>query len=110
MRAVASITPSKPEPSARPGLAQSEAQPGTMPTDLSPPSRALVLVGSGQGAAVDPAGSRPLAMFLAQLIATAQQVPQTRRRRRAAPGEASALYAAASTPAAWTGRAVCRDL
>jgi hypothetical protein len=37
---------------------------------------------------------RPAASFLAHLIATAQQAPQTRARRQAEPGEASARYAA----------------
>jgi hypothetical protein len=40
---------------------------------------------------------RPSAPFLAQLIATAQQAPQTRGRRRAEPADACAAYAAAST-------------
>jgi hypothetical protein len=35
----------------------------------------------------------PAAPFLAQLIATAQQAPQTRARRRAEPADAAALYA-----------------
>ena len=70
-----------------------EAQPA------APASRALV--------AVDPPvrtdtllmiRSRPLATFLAQLIATDQQLPQTRERRRAEPGQAVAAYAA-RTPA-----------
>jgi hypothetical protein len=39
---------------------------------------------------------RPRAGFLAQLIATAQQAPQTRARRRAEPNRASAAYAAAA--------------
>ncbi len=38
---------------------------------------------------------RPSALFLAQLIATAQQAPQTRARRRAEPADAAAHYAAA---------------
>jgi hypothetical protein len=38
---------------------------------------------------------RPSAVFLAQLVATAQQAPQTRVRRRATADHAAALYAAA---------------
>ena len=34
----------------------------------------------------------PAAGFLAQLIATQMQAPQTRARRRAEPGEAMAVY------------------
>jgi hypothetical protein len=37
---------------------------------------------------------RPRADFLAQLIATVAQVPQTRMRRRAEPAEAVAVYGA----------------
>jgi hypothetical protein len=109
MWAVARITPSRPAPSARPRLAQSDAPAETAP-DLPTFGRALVLVGSGQETAVDPPGSRPSAMFLAQLIATAQQAPQTRRRRRAQASEAGALYAAASAPAVRIGRTFCRSL
>jgi hypothetical protein len=39
---------------------------------------------------------RPSAAFLAQLVATAQGVPQTRARRRASAGHAAATYAAAA--------------
>jgi hypothetical protein len=39
---------------------------------------------------------RPAAAFVAQLVATAQGLPQTRVRRRTSPGEAAALYAAAA--------------
>jgi hypothetical protein len=40
-------------------------------------------------------GVRPLATFLAQLVAIAQGAPQTRSRRRASADYAAALYAAA---------------
>ena len=40
------------------------------------------------------ASSRSHASFVAQLIATAAQMPQTRARRRAEPDEASAAYRA----------------
>jgi hypothetical protein len=46
------------------------------------------------------ASVRPVAAFVAQLIATRQLVPQTRAKRRAHPAEASAAYRAASTPPA----------
>jgi hypothetical protein len=109
MRAVASITPSEPALPACPRLAQSDTQTGT-PADLPQPGRALIAVGSGRGTAVDPAGSRPSAVFLAQLIATAQQAPQTRRRRRAEPNEVSSIYAAVAVPAARMGRAIYRSM
>jgi hypothetical protein len=65
----------------------------------SAPGRALVPVGG-----VDPApdrsararNPRPLAAFLAHLVATAQGVPQTRQRRRASADYAATLYAAAA--------------
>ena len=98
MRAIMSITPSEPTPAACPRAAQSE------------PSRALVLVGSAPGAAVAAAGARPSAVFLAQLIASAQRAPQTRRRRRAEPNEVSITYAAVSAPAAPMGRAMSRSM
>jgi hypothetical protein len=40
----------------------------------------------------------PAGPFLAQLIATQMQAPQTRARRRAEPDEAIAIYAAMSAP------------
>jgi hypothetical protein len=107
MRAIASITPSRPAPSACPRLAQRDAQVRT-PADPPQPGRALVPLGPGQRTAVGPA-ARPSAVFLAQLIATAQQAPQTRRRRRAEPNEASIVYAAVSVPATPMGRAICRS-
>lgn len=63
-------------------------------TDSPSESRALVpLVSKPAGEAAHRATPRP-AVFLAHLIATARQVPQTRERRRAEPGEAIAAYAA----------------
>ena len=43
----------------------------------------------------EPAASVRQAFFLAQLIANKEQLPQTRERRRADPGEAIAAYRAA---------------
>jgi hypothetical protein len=71
------------------------------------PGRALVPVTHGHPATS--AGARPSALFLAQLIAVAQQAPQTRQRRRAEPAEASAAYAASYARAADAGRAVSRS-
>ena len=64
---------------------------------------------SGSGRALIPLGprlewqaagpfhnSRPLTVFIAQLIATAQSAPQTRARRRAGADHAAALYTAAA--------------
>jgi hypothetical protein len=44
------------------------------------------------GAKSSAAPSRPSAAFLAQLIATAQQIPQTREKRRVEPEAAIAAY------------------
>ena len=41
--------------------------------------------------------ARPAATFLAQLVAIAQDAPQTRLRRRASAGHAAALYAATAS-------------
>ena len=43
---------------------------------------------------------RPAAAFLAQLIATRMQAPQTRARRRAEPEEAIAVYRSMTKPVA----------
>ena len=48
--------------------------------------------------------SRPNPIFVAHLIATAEQVPQTRRLRRAAPQEALSAYAAHLHPTQQAGR------
>jgi hypothetical protein len=108
MWSVTRIAPSEPAP-ACPRPAHHDTRAGT-PIEGPQPGRALIVIGPGPRTAVDPAGSRPSAVFLAQLIATAQRAPQTRRRRRAAPHEVSSLYAAGSAPAARIGRAVCRSM
>jgi hypothetical protein len=41
--------------------------------------------------------TRPCAVFLAHVIATAQQAPQTRARRRAEPDHATTVYGAAAS-------------
>jgi hypothetical protein len=58
-------------------------------TALIPHAATMSSVGVGSACA------RPRADFLAQLIATAAQAPQTRPRRRAEPAEAAAVYSAA---------------
>lgn len=66
-------------------------------------TRALIPVEGAAPIARSPAMTRhPAAPFLAHLIATQQQAPQTRMRRRAEPGEAISAYDAritASPPA-----------
>jgi hypothetical protein len=56
------------------------------------------------------AGGRPCADFIAQLIATKIQAPQTRARRRAEPNEATAAYSALGQWPTGTGRTLSRKL
>jgi hypothetical protein len=53
---------------------------------------------------------RARADFLAQLIATAAQAPQTRLRRRAEPQEAMAVYHAGSRAPAAIGQTLSKSL
>ena len=54
--------------------------------------------------------SRPDCGFLAHLIATRAQAPQTRNRRRAEPGEAISAYAGLGQRPSAAGRIVSRSL
>jgi hypothetical protein len=56
------------------------------------------------------AGSRARANFIAHLIATSAQAPQTRARRRADPLDAVAAYAARGVAQAVSGITVSRSL
>jgi hypothetical protein len=61
--------------------------------DATEPSRALIPVDAAEPTREAPtSGQRPYAGFLAHLIATASQLPQTRERRRAEPQDAIAAY------------------
>jgi hypothetical protein len=55
-------------------------------------------------------GSRARADFVAHLIATSAQAPQTRSRRRADPRDAVAAYAARGVAPAVSGITVSRSL
>jgi hypothetical protein len=73
--------------------------------------RALVpLAPPAQGLTAPCASVRPSADFVAHLIATAAQAPQTRLRRRAAPQEAIAAYGAVGQWPIPPGRALSRSL
>ncbi len=94
---------SSPQPQARPSA------PADGPTPIE--GRALV--------AINPtaASHRPIlplrraaATFVAHLIATDAQVPQLRARRRAAPDEAIAFYAAASEHGPRPGRVYAGEI
>jgi hypothetical protein len=58
--------------------------------DQSQPSRALVAL--TDGALASPCRARPLAGFIAQLLACQARVAEFRTRRRGQPQEAAALY------------------
>jgi hypothetical protein len=73
-------------------------------------STALVPVVLAERRASRSTNSRPSADFLAQLIAVAEQAPQTRQRRRIAPHEAIAAYQALRRPTGLSGRALSRSL
>ena len=74
-------------------------------------STALVPVAAGDPtAAIEQSYGRPRANFLAQLIATLAQAPQTRARRRAEPAEAIAVYGARDRFPAPHGNALSRFL
>jgi hypothetical protein len=65
-------------------------------TNAAAQSRALVPITPPRPHTAAMASRRPSAAFLAQLIATAQQAPQTRARRRAEPAHVNAVYTEAS--------------
>lgn len=56
--------------------------------------RALVAIASRAPVLSEPPWKRPEAAFLAHLIATASDAPQTRQRRRAEPQDVHVAYAA----------------
>jgi len=67
-------------------------------TRIAAPTEARALIPLEPAAASEHATGterRPLAVFLAHLIATQTGAPQTRTRRRTEPGEAASAYAAA---------------
>jgi hypothetical protein len=72
--------------------------------DTRPASTALVPTTASSYRAPASRMSRPDPSFVAHLIATAQQLPQTRHLRRAAPQEALSAYAAHLAPARRIGR------
>jgi hypothetical protein len=76
-------------------------------------SASLVPVAAVQGQSQRGHGrrdGRPNAGFIAQLVATRLQAPQTRARRRAEPGEAVVAYRALGQWPSLPGRTVSRSL
>ncbi len=73
-------------------------------------SKALIPLAPGRSRAADPPANRPSADFVAQLIATTSQAPQTRARRRAEPQDAAAAYHALGQWPIPAGRVLSRAL
>ena len=69
--------------------AEPEAEVGSALVSIEPPEPAERAPLTAQ---------RPAAAFVAQLIATQMQVPQTRERRRIEPGEGNAIYRSMTKP------------
>ncbi len=92
----------------RTGFQPRRSQQGPLPGEQRPESHALVAAHPTRSPAVREAPlQRPQAVFLAHLIATASDAPQTRQRRRADPQDAAAAYgarAAAAAPAPASSR------
>jgi hypothetical protein len=90
MRSIA-ILPALPAVAARPDPGRNGAG---EETPAVAQGRSLVLLAPPSRPDRCGCAERPRANFLAHLIATAQQAPQTRQRRRAEPASACARYAA----------------
>ena len=89
--------------SRRPGPAQPRPDELVGRTSASATGQALVPTAPSPPTDAPLAGARPSGAFLAQLIATSLRLPQTRARRRAEPGDASAAYQAAHAAPAGVG-------
>jgi hypothetical protein len=76
------------------------ARPAAETAPAEPPGRALIALTPAPPPRDPPAHYRQ-APFLAQLIATKEQHPQTRERRRAEPSEAVAAYRAGTALIKW---------
>jgi hypothetical protein len=82
-----------------------------IPGQETPLRNALVpLAPIGRDGGPPRANIRAHADFIAHLIATAAQAPQTRARRRAEPQQATAAYRALGQWPTASGRSVCRSL
>jgi hypothetical protein len=76
----------------------------------TPLSNALVALAKSSDRTDMCAAKRPRADFIAHLIATSAQSPQTRTRRRATPEEATAIYRALGQAPILAGRTLSRSL
>jgi hypothetical protein len=94
MRIVGAGLPFSPFPRRGASATQQAQPPGTEP-------RALIAIEAPhRSERATHLARRPAAPFLAQLIATQLQAPQTRARRRAEPDEAIAVYRSMTKPVA----------
>jgi hypothetical protein len=86
------------------GTTGGRSAPAQKPHDLQAETsvRALVPIAPSQPESSLRRPTRPSTAFLAQLIATAQQAPQTRARGRVAPADAIAHYTSALSMSAPT--------
>ena len=86
------------------GICGQEIEDGVF-EDVAPPCVALVPLAQELQSASKLPLPRPNSSFVTQLIATAEQVPQTRILRRAAPADALLAYGAQRRKAGDAGRA-----
>jgi hypothetical protein len=103
---------SSPTSSRRPALGHS-ATAGSDPELVgrtSAPASGRALVPTAPGSPTAEVGPRPRGTFVAHLIATATDAPQTRARRRAEPDEAISVYAAAAGEPGRVGLLLRRSL
>jgi hypothetical protein len=84
----------------------SPARPAPSVADTSSPRALVPVLPIAPSEFTRTAQHYPAANFLAHLIAVRQRSPQTRRRARAAPGDAAAAYAAARVEPARPGQAL----
>jgi hypothetical protein len=82
-------------------------QPAASGRSPSGESRSLVVIGKPARPALSPRHCpRPSVTFLAHLIASAQQAPQTRMRRQAEPAEVVGCYASQPAVVMLPGRSI----
>jgi hypothetical protein len=84
-------------------LPDQTAEPEARAVDAPAPSALVPLSRFPRGARIARLITRPDPIFVTHLIATAEQVPQTRNLRRAAPSDALSAYTAQPRPQAATG-------
>lgn len=99
-----------PVSSRRPAVGQAAGRSPELVGRTSAPAPGRALVPTAPASSPADTTPRPRGSFLAHLIATAVDAPQTRARRRAEPAEAVAAYAAATGAAVPPGLLLRRSL